>query len=194
MEAARALAKLFHEKGIHLVYGGGTRGIMGEVAKTLVALSGPQSVHGIIPKALVSYERDDDQKNVTTTIDESKCGRTTVVADMHARKHLMAQEVINGGEGSGFVALSGGYGTLEELMEVTTWNQLGIHSRGVVIFNVDGYYDGLLAWVKKAVESGFVSRSNENIMVEAKTPEEVVAALGSYRIAEGQFKLNWEEK
>ena len=121
-------------------------------------------------------------------------GRTTVVEDMHARKHLMAREVLEGGPGGGFVALSGGYGTLEELLEITTWNQLGIHGRPVVVFNVEGYWDGLMQWVRTAGGAGFVSETNKGIMVEARTAEEVVAALRDYRVAEGQFKLNWEEK
>ncbi|TKX19537.1 hypothetical protein C1H76_8386 [Elsinoe australis] len=195
MEAARALAREFHDRGISLVYGGGTVGIMGEVAKTLVSLSGPEAVHGIIPEALVKFERDwGQEKKITETIDEAKFGRTTVVPDMHTRKQLMAQEVINGGEGSGFVALSGGYGTMEELMEVTTWNQLGIHSRGIVVYNVDGYYDGLLQWVHNAVSSGFISDSNANIMIEAKAPNEVIDALQKYQVSEGVFKLQWGEK
>ncbi|KAF4556841.1 Lysine decarboxylase-like protein [Elsinoe fawcettii] len=195
MEAARALARSFHERGISLVYGGGTVGIMGEVARTLVSLSGPDAVHGIIPKALVKFERDwGQEKRVNEVIDEAKFGRTTVVPDMHTRKQMMAQEVINGGDGSGFVALSGGYGTMEELMEVTTWNQLGIHSRGVVVYNVDGYYDGLLQWVRNAVHSGFIAQSNQNIMIEAKTPEEVLDALQNYQNSSGRFKLQWEEK
>ncbi|KAF2156171.1 hypothetical protein K461DRAFT_265598 [Myriangium duriaei CBS 260.36] len=195
MEAARALARVLHERGISLVYGGGTVGIMGEVAKTLVSLSGPEAVHGIIPQALVRFERDwGQEKKVSEVIDENKFGRMTVVPDMHTRKQLMAQEVIKGGPGSGFIAMSGGYGTLEELAEITTWNQLGIHSRGVVVYNIDGYYDGLLQWVRNAADSGFIADSNRNIMVEAKTPDEVVDALRAYRVSEGVFKLNWQER
>jgi uncharacterized protein (TIGR00730 family) len=130
--AARSLAQIMHEQNIHLVYGGGTVGLMGELARSLVSLSGPSAVHGIIPAALVSMERQGKAP------DESVYGRTTVVADMHTRKRMMAQEVVNGGPGGGFVALPGGYGTLEELMEAVTWNQLGIHDRGICIFNVDG--------------------------------------------------------
>lgn len=184
---------------MHLVYGGGTVGIMGELAKTLVSLSGPESVHGIIPAALMKFERNFDEENnskeaLSKIIDEKTFGRTTVVADMHTRKQMMAREVIEGGVGGGFVALSGGYGTLEELMEVVTWNQLGIHARGVVVFNVDGYWDGLLQWVGKAVDSGFIARSNSGIMVEAKEAEEVVRRLKDYTNAEGRFKLHWGEK
>ncbi|OQN98219.1 hypothetical protein B0A48_15495 [Cryoendolithus antarcticus] len=199
LAAARDLAQALHASNAHLVYGGGTVGLMGELAKTLVSLSGPQAVHGIIPRALMRFERNTDPNGesieaLEKVIDESKFGRTTIVPDMHTRKHMMAQEVIAGGEGSGFVALSGGYGTLEELMEVVTWNQLGIHEKGVVVFNVEGYWDGLLEWVRKAVETGFVGEGNKGIMVEAKTAEEVVEKLRGYRNAEGRFKLSWGEK
>ena len=157
MEAARALAKVMANNHIKLVYGGGTVGLMGEVARTLVTLSGPESVHGIIPAPLVKYERGPDSDSATSSLPEyTVYGKTTVVKDMHTRKQMMAQEVLAGAEGSGFVALSGGYGTLEELMEVVTWNQLGIHNRGVVVLNVEGYWDGLLEWVRGSVEAGFV--------------------------------------
>ena len=79
-------------------------------------------------------------------------------------------------------------------MEVVTWNQLGIHARGVVVYNVEGYWDGLMQWVRNAVGSGFISESNENIMVEAKEAEEVVRSLKEYQNAEGRFKLSWGEK
>lgn len=170
---------------------------MGELARALVALSGPEAVHGIIPKALVKYEQGWDPMNpsdVNRAIDTAIYGRTTVVKDMHARKQMMAREVIEGGPGSGFVALSGGYGTLEELMEVTTWNQLGIHNKGIVLFNVEGYWDGLLQWVRMAVSSGFVSKSNARILVEALTANDVVICLRNYHISEGRFNLEWNEE
>jgi uncharacterized protein (TIGR00730 family) len=181
--------------------------MMGQVARELVALSGPDSVHGIIPAALIKYEQGNSAASdvgtttttsngtsSTSTIDPRVYGRVTVVKDMHTRKQQMAQEVIAGGPGSGFVALSGGYGTLEELMEVTTWNQLGIHDRGIVMFNVDGYWDGLLAWVKNAVGSGFISGSNSKILVEARDAEGVVEALAGYRNSEGKLNLKWDEE
>lgn len=170
---------------------------MGEVARTLVKLSGPDAVHGIIPAALVKYEQGWDPENpsdLNKAIDARVFGRTTVVEDMHTRKKMMAQEVVAGGKGSGFVALSGGYGTLEELMEVTTWNQLGIHERGVVIYNVDGYWDGLISWVKNAVKSGFIAPKNEAIMIEANTAEEVVSSLIEYKNSEARFNLKWESE
>ncbi|KAK3719644.1 hypothetical protein LTR37_004181 [Vermiconidia calcicola] len=187
LEAARDLGKALYKHGYKLVYGGGTTGIMGEVAKTLVSLAGPDAVHGIIPKALLDLERH-------KTPDPKIYGKTSEVPDMHTRKDRMAKEVIRGGAGSGFVALSGGYGTLEELMEITTWNQLGIHARGVVIYNVDGYWDGLLQWVKDALAAGFVSEGNKGIMAVATDGEGVVDRLKNYELAKGRFGLNWDEK
>jgi len=176
---------------------------MGEIARALVSLSGPDSVHGIIPNALIQFEQEgrpgtggeeEAGRPTTTAINESIYGRMTVVPDMHTRKQLMAKKVMEGGPGSGFVALSGGYGTLEELMEVVTWNQLGIHGRGVCVFNVEGYWDGLLAWVRSAVTAGFIAPGNAGIMVEALDAEEVVRMLREYRVAEGRFQLDWNEK
>ena len=106
---------------------------------------------------------------------------------------MMAQEVLAGGPGSGFIALSGGYGTLEELMEVVTWNQLGIHNRGVVVLNIEGYWDGLLAWINGAVEAGFVGAGNEAIIQKAKTGEEAVRELKEYKVVKGRFELDWDE-
>lgn len=180
---------------------------MGELAKTLVSLRGPQSVHGIIPRSLLETERKTDatapsrlelyDKNgfdVNTLIEERVFGRTTVVEDMHSRKQMMKRAVVEGGPGSGFVALTGGYGTLEELMEMVTWNQLGIHAMPVVVLNIEGYWDGLLMWVKTAVERGFIAESNARIMAEAKSSEEVIVCLRDYVNSEGRFKLEWNSR
>uniref|UniRef100_A0A0B7K0P2 Cytokinin riboside 5'-monophosphate phosphoribohydrolase n=1 Tax=Bionectria ochroleuca TaxID=29856 RepID=A0A0B7K0P2_BIOOC len=144
IEAAKALAHALHRYGIELVYGGGTTGIMGAIASTLVELSGPNAVHGIIPAALARHEEEVTKE----CADPSRFGTRTVVRDMHTRKRLMVKSVLDGAAGSGFVALSGGYGTMEELLEVTTWYQLDIHGRNVCIFNVRGFYDGLLYWIR----------------------------------------------
>lgn len=198
MEAATALAETMHKNNIHLVYGGGTVGLMGQLARKLVELSGPDAVHGIIPAPLIKYERGPEMSatagsDVSAMLpDPLSYGRTTVVKDMHSRKHMMAQEVIAGGPGSGFVALSGGYGTLEELMEVVTWNQLGIHNKGIVVLNIEGYWDGLMSWVRNAADSGFVGEGAVNIIVEAKTGDEAVECLRNYKSAVGRFKLNWD--
>ncbi|KAL3432196.1 hypothetical protein BDV09DRAFT_134730 [Aspergillus tetrazonus] len=222
METARRLAQIFHENNIQLVYGGGTKGLMGEIARTLVSLSGPESVHGIIPRALVSIEPGYNQNGNGTTgtpstssasaggagkvaervvgeaqsgnVPSSEYGLTTIVADMHTRKRLMAEKVREGGPGSGFVALAGGFGTIEEVMEMTTWNQLGIHHLGVVLLNVAGYWDGLLEWVRNSVREGYVSKENGSILVEAKTVEEVWPKLVQYQVSEGRYQLKWEDE
>ncbi|KAF7865949.1 hypothetical protein EAF04_006113 [Stromatinia cepivora] len=206
MAMARSLAEHMASQNISLVYGGGTVGLMGEIARTLVSLSGPTSVHGIIPAPLVKYERGPDseaasihsRENGTGTPENGDglpeyniYGKTTVVKDMHTRKARMAQEVMAGGPGSGFIALSGGYGTLEELMEVVTWNQLGIHTRGVVLLNVEGYWDGLMAWIQNSVEAGFVGEANKKIVVDCGTAEGAIKALRDYKLTEGRFKLEW---
>ena len=232
LESARVLASSLADAKYKLVYGGGTMGIMGEVAKTMVARRGPNSVHGIIPRALIRTEKDGTLRNgeaqqvssaetavpkversmsseeleqlerITSStsadadpdkkiVPESEFGATTIVPDMHTRKQMMAAAVGAGGPGSGFVALAGGYGTLEEVMEMVTWNQLGIHQLPVILVNVDGYWDGLLAWVRNSIREGFVGVSNANILLEVKKAEDVVEALRSYQVAEGRFKLDW---
>lgn len=198
IEAARDLARAFHKHNIKLVYGGGTVGLMGEVARTLVSLSGPSSVHGIIPEPLVVFEQGPDSKAPSSNggkrgvPDEATYGKTTVVDHMHTRKQMMAQAVMNGCPGSGFIALPGGYGTLEELMEVFTWNQLGIHGRGTVVLNIEGYWDGLLSWVDNSINAGFVRETNRDIIVPAKTAEDAVEALSAYKPTDGRFKLAWK--
>lgn len=166
------------------MYGGSPFGLMGEIARTLVALSGPESVHGIIPEPLKALEQGDNMSY-------DAYGRMTVVSDMHTRKRKMADEVIAGGAGSGFVALSGGYGTLDELMEMVTWNQLGIHDRPVVVMNVQGYWDSLMEWVAKAAHEGFVKAGNESILVQAKDPDDVLDCLDKYQRASARFTLSW---
>ena len=196
---------------------------MGELAKTLVALSGPDSVHGIIPQALLGVERvggDDltaggkdggkkrggwwaripifgssgpevnntstaaDQTQATSSsssssslLSESIYGRATLVRDLPARKRRMIQEIAAAGPGSGFIALSGGFGTLDEVMEVVTGWQMGVHRRGVCLFNVEGFWDGVVAWVERAVEAGFVREEGRGVVVEKGSAEECVLWL-----------------
>ena len=168
---------------------------MGEVAKTVCSINGPNAVHGVIPEALVKYERDGtyQTRNAEGHIipEEAVYGRTTVVKDMHQRKKLMAEEVFKGGPGSGFIGLSGGYGTMEEVFEVITWNQLGIHTNGICLLNVEGYWDGIMQWLDKATEQGFVKPGNKNIVVSADTPGDAIAKLRGYKVSESTFKLQW---
>ena len=195
MEAARQLARAMAANDIDLVYGGGTVGLMGEVARTLCELKGPAAVHGIIPEALVKYERDGTYQTVNkdnqVVPDEATYGRTTVVKDMHTRKKLMAEEVFAGGPGSGFVGLPGGYGTMEELFEVITWNQLGIHKNGICLLNINGYWQGILDWINKAGEEDFVREANKNIVVTARDADEAIGLLRDYQPSAAIYKLQW---
>ncbi|ODV90156.1 hypothetical protein CANCADRAFT_56734 [Tortispora caseinolytica NRRL Y-17796] len=179
-ESARRLGQLIAEIKWGLVYGGGSTGIMGELAKSAVAHGA--DVHGIIPEPLIRRERS------TAIPDESIYGRTTVVQDMHTRKRMMASE------STAFVALPGGFGTAEELFEVITWNQLGIHAYPIVLLNINGFYDGLLAWINNATDSGFISEGNRNICVEAKSPEEVIENIRNYEVSKERFSLKWSDE
>ncbi|KAK8371373.1 hypothetical protein V6Z12_A01G241500 [Gossypium hirsutum] len=162
-------------RNIDLVYGGGSIGLMGLVSQAVH--NGGRHVIGVIPKTLMPRELTGE------TIGEVKA-----VADMHQRKAEMAKH------SDAFIALPGGYGTLEELLEVITWAQLGIHDKSVGLLNVDGYYNSLLSFMDKAVEEGFISPSARQIIVSAPTAKELVKKLEEYvpcheRVAS---KLNWE--
>ncbi|AAS52510.1 AEL175Cp [Eremothecium gossypii ATCC 10895] len=197
-DAARSLGELFHQLQWKLVYGGGTTGLMGTVARATMGPDCDGYVHGIIPNALVAKERDDkadhnallhasvDNHTGVTPISE-EYGATTIVPDMHTRKAMMARE------SDAFVALPGGYGTLEEVMECITWSQLGIHQKPIILFNIDGFYDSLLAFVDRAIADGFISRKNGDILEVATSPEEVVRKIENYHVPDGRFNLRWAD-
>ena len=198
MEAARSLGHALHHHNAKLVYGGGDCGLMGEVAKTLVSLSGADSVHGIIPKPLIQWEApsrtegNSEQKAKPKSLPDPQIfGRSTVVDDMHQRKRMMANEVQAGGPGSGFIALPGGYGTLEEITEMSTWNQLGIHKEALVLFNVNDYWTDLLKWMRNANGAGFISDANLHILQSADNADDVIKAIREYVPSKGRLNLNW---
>lgn len=141
-------------RGIELVYGGGRVGMMGALADAVMAAGG--RVTGIIPRAL--EEREVAHRGISDL---------HIVESMHERKALMAQL------SSGFIALPGGYGTLEEFCEAVTWVQLGIQQKPCVLANLDGYYDPLVAMFDQGVASGFISSSNRTIVTVVTT----IAAL-----------------
>ncbi|KAG0683338.1 hypothetical protein C6P40_003747 [Pichia californica] len=197
---ATKLGELMASKNYGLVYGGGTTGLMGCIAKAVASNNG--YVHGVIPDALVSKERksiDEIEKinqeiksNVNnhvgaTPLDDSY-GKTTIVTDMHTRKKLMGQEA------DAFIAMPGGFGTMEELFEITTWSQLGIHAKPIILFNMNGFYDELITFVNKSIEAGFISKNNGKILQIANTPEEVIEQLESYKVPEGRFNLSWSNQ
>ncbi|XP_019186461.1 PREDICTED: probable cytokinin riboside 5'-monophosphate phosphoribohydrolase LOGL10 [Ipomoea nil] len=160
-DAALQLGKELVERKIDLVYGGGSVGLMGLVSKTV--FDGGCHVLGVIPKALLPHE-----------ISGETVGDLKVVTDMHQRKSEMERNA------DAFIALPGGYGTMEELLEVITWSQLGIHEKPVGLLNVDGYYDGLLALFDKGVEEGFIDDSARNIVVLGDTAKDLITKMEEY--------------
>ncbi|OVA18059.1 Cytokinin riboside 5'-monophosphate phosphoribohydrolase LOG [Macleaya cordata] len=174
-DAAIELGNELVSRNIDLVYGGGSVGLMGLVSHAVH--EGGRHVLGIIPKTLMPRE-----------ITGETVGEVKAVADMHQRKAEMARQ------SDAFIALPGGYGTLEELLEVITWAQLGIHDKPVGLLNVDGYYNTLLCFIDKAVEEGFISPNERHIIISAPTAKELVIKLEEYvpqheRVA---TKQSWE--
>lgn len=155
-------------------------------------------VHGIIPEALVSRERTTeeineklnagiDNHNGSTPIpDSNEYGKTILVKDMHTRKRMMGQEA------DAFVALPGGHGTLEALMEVVTWHQLNIHSKPIILFSIDVFYNNILEFIQDSIDSEFVSKKNGEIITVVHTAEEVIEAIEGYVVPDGRLNLNWD--
>jgi len=140
MEAGRALGKAIAESGLRLIYGGGTKGIMGAVASGVLSNGG--QVTGIIPEFLVDMEAT---RHSLGQLDE-----LIITPDMHTRKHLMYERA------DAFVALPGGIGTLEEIVEIMTWAQLGQHEKPMVFANVNGFWDPMMELIRHMTDEGFV--------------------------------------
>jgi len=160
--AAKKLGELMARRGIGLVFGGGGIGLMGTIADAVLAGSG--EVTGVIPDGLM--RREIGHRGVT---------KLHVVDTMHQRKALMADL------SDAFIALPGGYGTLEEFAEIVTWSQLGIQIKPCALLNIEGYWDGLLAFLDHAVEENFVRPENREMIVVGTTPEEVLLKIESWR-------------
>ena len=164
-DAAIDLGRTLAERDIELVYGGGKIGLMGIVADAALAAGG--RVIGVIPDKLQALE-----------VGHDGLSELFVVESMHARKAMMAQL------SDAFIAMPGGWGTFEEVFEVTTWTQLNYHKKPVCLFNVSGYYDQLIAFVRHAVESGFIREIHQDLMAAASTPDEVLERLSRAEIPE----------
>ncbi|PNS98348.1 hypothetical protein POPTR_016G072000v4 [Populus trichocarpa] len=175
-EAAVEVAKELVERRIDLVYGGGSLGLMGLVSQAVH--DGGRHVLGVIPRSLMPRE-----------VTGEPVGEVRAVSDMHQRKAEMARQA------DAFIALPGGYGTLEELLEVITWAQLNIHHKPVGLLNVDGFYNSLLSFIDKAVDEGFISPAARRIIVSAPTAKQLVRQLEDYvpEYDEITAKLVWEE-
>ena len=160
--AATDLGHRLAERGIELVYGGASVGLMGAVADA--AMEGGGHVIGVIPQSLVDRE-----------IAHPAISDLRVVESMHERKALMADL------SDAFVALPGGVGTLEELFEVYTWNQLGLHAKPLGLFNVRGYYDGLARFLDHAVEERFVTPHHRAMLLVSEHLDELIDGLDGWQ-------------
>lgn len=160
-EAARDLADVLVRHELELVYGGASKGIMGVLADRVLECGG--SVHGVIPKMLLEKE-----------IAHEGLTQLHVVTSMHERKTMMAAL------SDGFIALPGGFGTLEELIEILTWAQLRFHDKPCGVLNVLGYFDPLLSFLDNARDEGFVRAENRRMLLTDSDPAGLVQQFERY--------------
>jgi len=161
--AARELGELLARQRITVVYGGGAVGLMGAVADA--ALDAGGTVIGVIPKDL--FRREIGHRQLTQLIE---------VDSMHQRKQKMFDLA------DGFVALPGGLGTLEELTEMATWGQLGIHAKPIVTLDAAGYWNPFHAFLQAATDAGFMPRENLGLIVNVEEVGDVIPTLQSYEV------------
>lgn len=176
VEAANKLGKILAERKIHLVYGGGNIGLMGSVS-TSAHLGGSQ-VLGIIPTALA-------EGNITgVTI-----GEELKVSSMYERITKMIEN------SDAFIALPGGFGTLEEIFHTVSWAQLNIHNKPVGLLNINNYYDSLLTFLDKAVEQNFISENSRRMLICASTADQLIDDLEAFVHKPDPMitKINWSQ-
>jgi uncharacterized protein (TIGR00730 family) len=159
--AARHLATALVERDIRLVYGGASVGIMGLVADTVLQLGG--EAVGVIPEALMRKE-----------LAHKQLTELHVTRSMHERKSMMADL------SDGFIALPGGIGTLEELFEIWTWAQLGLHAKPCGLLNVEGYYDALIAFLDHAMAEQFVKPAQGSMLLVENQPRPLLDRFSCY--------------
>ena len=157
-EAAKATATAMVRQKVQLVYGGGRLGLMGLIADTMLELGG--EVYGVIPQALVDIE-----------VAHPSLSELHIVETMHERKAKMTELA------DGFLALPGGIGTLDEFFEAWSWNALGYHKKPFCLLNVEGFWDGLIAFIDHASDKGFLSAQRRRQLLVASTPEEALELL-----------------
>ncbi len=163
--AARQLARAMVRQNIDLVYGGASVGIMGEIADNVLEEGG--NVIGIIPKDLFVKE-----------VAHTGLTELREVASMHERKLLMAEL------SDGFIALPGGFGTIEEILEIITWSQLGIHQKPCGLLNVCHYYDKLINFLDHAVSEHFIKKIHRSIVLVEECPEILLEKFEAYNTPE----------
>lgn len=159
-DAARQVGSLLARENVGIVYGGGGVGLMGLLADAALAAGG--EVIGVIPRALVNRE-----------VAYSGLADLRIVSSMHERKALMADLA------DAFLALPGGLGTIEELFEIVTWAQLGIHRKPTTLLDVDGYFRPLTAFLDHMVSEGFISEANRDLVLVCRRPDEILETLRS---------------
>ncbi|MBI3768253.1 MAG: TIGR00730 family Rossman fold protein [Deltaproteobacteria bacterium] len=168
-EATRALAAALVARGIGLVYGGGSVGLMGVVADAVLAAGG--EVIGVIPRALATKE-----------IAHQGLADLRIVPSMRERKALMAELA------DGFVALPGGFGTFDELFEAITWAQLGLHEKPIAVLDVAGYFAPFLMLLDHATEERFVRPEHRALVISDADPARILDRLAAFRPVAGRTK------
>lgn len=158
--AASMLGKIFSDKNIELVYGGTNVGLMGEIANMVLENGG--KVIGVIPKFFVNK------------IGHNGLTELHVVESMYERKEMMFEL------SDAFIALPGGIGTMEEIFEVLTWSQIGLHQKPCGLFNVRGYFDKFLEFMQQAVEQQFINQEHYEMILVNNNPEELMLQLINY--------------
>lgn len=171
-QAAESMGKLLAQRNIGLVYGGGDVGLMGVVADAAIDAGG--EVTGVIPKLLADKE-----------VAHQRLTNLHIVNTMHERKHIMAEL------SDAFIAMPGGFGTLEELFEVVTWTQLSFHNKACGVLNVEGYYDGLLTFLDHATAEKFIRPHHREIVVVDTEPAALLEKLNKFEHASVQ---KWTDK
>jgi hypothetical protein len=175
LQAARSLGQEIAKQQLTLIYGGGRIGLMGEVARS--ALNSGGRVIGVIPKSLVDQELAFNNDRLDLH----------VVNSMHERKAMMAEL------SDGFIALPGGYGTIEEIFEVLTWVQLGFHTKPCGLLNISHYYDHLMEFLDYAVEQGFIHQPHRELIMKAQTPSQILDMFNEYQPVQ-MNKAEWVRK
>jgi len=175
LDAARGLGALIARKGVDLIYGGGSVGLMGELADAALGSGG--RVIGVIPAGLFARE-----------VGHTGLTELHEVASMHERKQLMYDLA------DAFVALPGGLGTLEELAEVATWSQLGLHSKPVVLLNVGGFWDPLLAQLDVMARTGLLAPTGRDLIREARSAEQALSVLAAAVPAQPEQQITADER
>jgi uncharacterized protein (TIGR00730 family) len=174
-DAARDLGALIARRGVDLIYGGGSVGLMGELADAALAHRG--RVTGVIPAGL--FAREAGHTGLTELHE---------VASMHQRKQLMYDL------SDGFIALPGGLGTLEELAEAATWSQLGLHSKPLVLLDVAGFWEPLVTLLDKMAGTGLLKPASRNLIQRARSAEQALGMLAAAKPAPPERQITAEQR